>query len=468
MADSWTTFVQQARDYFKQYPNLTLTTLTATTVTATTVNAGTLVAGSTSLTGMETIDLGTGTLPAMVATANTVLRLANVDGVGNAIESITFGTGQAAVNFFGRNIGGTRASPSATTANAILYRMSAYGFDTALTVAQNGFYQTQADGLWSGSNKGVKHSWQGTPTGSTTAATWMTLDGANGLAIATLGLNNTPVGNVTAASAAHTTISATGVITSTLGTGTAPFTVASTTQVSNLNVSQLIGATWVSPGAIGSTSANTGAFTTLSASSTVSGAGFSTYLASPPAIGGSAAAAGSFTTLSASSTVSGAGFSTYLASPPAIGGSAAAAGSFTTLSASSTLGVTGVSTFTGTPTGTGITALFASPPAIGSTTKAAGSFTTLLSNNTVTFGSAGVVMTNVRHGITAALVLGTKVVTDTGNTANTRYFFSTHTIGTVSVPSAYYASARSAGASFTITSSQATDTSTVDWLAIEP
>jgi hypothetical protein len=54
---------------------------------------------------------------------------------------------------------------------------------------------------------------------------------------------------------------------------------------------------------IGATTASTGAFTTLSASSTVSGTGFSTYLASPPAIGGTAAASGSFTTLSASSTV---------------------------------------------------------------------------------------------------------------------------------------------------------------------
>ena len=93
---------------------------------------------------------------------------------------------------------------------------------------------------------------------------------------------------------------------------------------------------------VGATSASTGAFTTLSASSTVSGTGFSTYLASPPAIGGTAAAAGSFTTLSASSTVSGTGFSTYLASPPAIGGTTAAAGSFTTLSASSTLAAGGV------------------------------------------------------------------------------------------------------------------------------
>ncbi len=42
-----------------------------------------------------------------------------------------------------------------------------------------------------------------------------------------------------------------------------------------------------------------GAFTTLSASSTVSGAGFSAYLASPPAIGGTTPAAGTFTGLTA-------------------------------------------------------------------------------------------------------------------------------------------------------------------------
>jgi hypothetical protein len=53
-------------------------------------------------------------------------------------------------------------------------------------------------------------------------------------------------------------------------------------------------------GTVGATTPNTGAFTTLSASSTVSGTGFSTYLASPPAIGGTAAAAGAFTSLSAS------------------------------------------------------------------------------------------------------------------------------------------------------------------------
>jgi len=99
---------------------------------------------------------------------------------------------------------------------------------------------------------------------------------------------------------------------------------------------------------IGNLTAAAGAFTTLSASSTVSGTGFSNYLASPPAIGGTAAAAGAFTTLSASSTVSGTGFSTYLASPPAIGGSSPAAGAFTTLSSSSTTTVGTNLVFSGT------------------------------------------------------------------------------------------------------------------------
>jgi len=99
------------------------------------------------------------------------------------------------------------------------------------------------------------------------------------------------IGGTTAAAGAFTTV------TSTVVTGTAPFTVASTTNVANLNASSLNGATFAAPGAIGSVTASTGAFTTLSASSTVSGTGFSTYLASPPAIGGTAPAAGAFTDL---------------------------------------------------------------------------------------------------------------------------------------------------------------------------
>ena len=104
------------------------------------------------------------------------------------------------------------------------------------------------------------------------------------------GPHNGTVGATTPNTAAVTTLSATGAITSTLVTGTAPLVVASTTKVANLNVDQLDGADWASPAAIGSTTPAGGAFTTLSASSTVSGTGFTNYFASPPALGTTAPA----------------------------------------------------------------------------------------------------------------------------------------------------------------------------------
>jgi hypothetical protein len=139
------------------------------------------------------------------------------------------------------------------------------------------------------------------------------------------------IGGTTPAAAHFTTGSFTGQITSTLSTGTAPFSITSTTVVPNLNVSQLLGNTWAIPGTIGSGTANTGAFTTLSASVAVSGTGFQLYLASPPAIGSGTPAGGTFTNLIATSSLSGVGVNVLLASPPAIGGSAPAAGTFTNL-----------------------------------------------------------------------------------------------------------------------------------------
>lgn len=59
-----------------------------------------------------------------------------------------------------------------------------------------------------------------------------------------------------------------------------------------------------------------------------------TTLGSPPAIGGTVPSSGAFTTLSATGTISGTGFTAWAASPPAIGATAANSGVFTTLSAS--------------------------------------------------------------------------------------------------------------------------------------
>ena len=116
-------------------------------------------------------------------------------------------------------------------------------------------------------------------------------------------------------------------------------------EAANYSASYTIASGVIDNTTIGATTATTGAFTTLSATSTFGGAGVDAKFDSPPAIGSSAAGTGAFTTLSASSTVSGTGFSTYLASPPAIGGSAPAAGAFTTLSATSTVSGAGFNNF---------------------------------------------------------------------------------------------------------------------------
>lgn len=87
---------------------------------------------------------------------------------------------------------------------------------------------------------------------------------------------------------------------------------------------------------------------------------------------------------------------------------------------------------------------------------------------TSTLGSAGTAFKNLRHGISGAMTLGAVTVTDTACTVNTRYFFAAHTLGTISIPGGYYASTRTSGTSFVITSSQATETSTIDWMGAEP
>lgn len=67
---------------------------------------------------------------------------------------------------------------------------------------------------------------------------------------------------------------------------------------------------------------------------------------------------------------------------------------------------------------------------------------------------------------TAVLVAGTVVVPTTAVTANTRVFVSAQAAG--GTPGVVAVSARAAGASFTLTSSNAADTSTVAWLLVEP
>ncbi|WP_322055617.1 hypothetical protein [Burkholderia cenocepacia] len=82
-----------------------------------------------------------------------------------------------------------------------------------------------------------------------------------------------------------------------------PLTVVpNSTAALNINASSSTFTGGLDSTAIGPNTPSTGAFTTLSASSTVSGTGFSNYLASPPAIGATTANTGRFTTLSSTGT----------------------------------------------------------------------------------------------------------------------------------------------------------------------
>jgi hypothetical protein len=75
--------------------------------------------------------------------------------------------------------------------------------------------------------------------------------------------------------------------------------------------------------------------------------------------------------------------------------------------------------------------------------------------------------TNASMGL-ATLAAGTVVVNTTVVSATSRIQLTVQALGTVAAPKAVAVTARTAGTSFTITSSDATDTSTVAWLIVEP
>jgi hypothetical protein len=286
-----------------------------------------------------TLPVGNGGTGVTTTPTDGQLLIGSTSGSGYTVATLTQGTNISITNGTGSISIAVSGTPSFATSITTPIVYGGTAASSSLTLQSTSGVGTTDSILFKVGNNGATTAMTISTAGLVTANNF----GSSSSAITGGSINGTTVGATTASTGAFTTLSASSTVS---GTGFSTYL--------------------ASPPAIGGTAAAAGAFTTLSASSTVSGTGFSTYLASPPAIGGTTAAAGAFTTLSASSTVSGTGFSTYLASPPAIGGTTAAAGAFTTLSASSTVSGTGFSTY------------LASPPAIGGTTAAAGTFTTLI------------------------------------------------------------------------------------------
>lgn len=118
-----------------------------------------------------------------------------------------------------------------------------------------------------------------------------------------------------------------------------------------------------------------------------------------------------------------------------------------------------------------LTARLAAPGAIGGTTPAAGSFTTVGASDNISISAAGKGLrvksgSNARIGVGAVLVGGTLSVANTSVSANSVIIPVITALGTVIVPKALYVT-KNAGVGFTVTSSDATDTSTFDWYIIE-
>ena len=179
---------------------------------------------------------------------------------------------------------GATGDRAATPTNGTLR----YNTDTALLEAYlNGAWTSLASG-----------------SGVTSISTGTGLTGGPITSTGTISIANTAVTAGSYGSASKTltaTVNAQGQLTALAETNIA----IADTQVSGLGTmsTQNASAVAITGGTIASTSisGSTGSFTTLAASSTVSGVGFSNYLASPPAIGGTTPAAGTFTSVAMTS-----------------------------------------------------------------------------------------------------------------------------------------------------------------------
>ena len=121
----------------------------------------------------QSIDRGTGALPAPINAAAQCLTLANVNAAACNVES--FGYGAPGASIRARISGGTRSVPTAVTDGQIFLNLPNGGYDGTAWQIDSIFYRTVADGLWSGANRGAYHLWACTPNGGTIPAECMRL-----------------------------------------------------------------------------------------------------------------------------------------------------------------------------------------------------------------------------------------------------------------------------------------------------
>lgn len=119
----------------------------------------------------QSIDKGTGALPAATSAARQTLTLANIDGQGTNIEA--FGFGAAPLTIRTRAASGSRAVPTALAADLdILPSLSSNVYDGAAWNNNAALIRCLSDGAQSVANRGCYYTMLGTSSGSTAAAEW--------------------------------------------------------------------------------------------------------------------------------------------------------------------------------------------------------------------------------------------------------------------------------------------------------
>jgi hypothetical protein len=386
--------------------------------------SGSLAAGTFTYIEQGTVNADAGWVcttdqPTDVVGTNT-LTFVQFSGAG----SIVAGTGLTKTG----NTLSVNASQTQITSVGTLTSLTVSGTSnlTTLVAGSGGFTSTAGSTTLAATTIGAITGTSATFS-STLGVTGLATFGAGGLTstAGTTTLGATTIGAITGTSASFTNQ-----ITSTVSTGTAPFVVASTTNVANLNASSLSGATFASPGPVGSTTASTGAFTTLSASTSL------TSTAGTTTLGASTIGAITGTSATFSSTLGVTGLATF-----GSGGLTSTAGT-TTLGATTIGAITGTSaSFTNQITSTLSTgtapfvvasttnvanlnasslsgATFASPGPVGSTTASTGAFTTLTATTSLT-STAGTTSLGATT-LSGALAMGTNKITGLGTpTAST-------------------------------------------------
>jgi hypothetical protein len=242
---------------------ITITSGTAGAINNMSIGATTRGSGAfTSVAANSTVTFQTTTNSQSYTTTSTATITISSGSLGTLDNMTIGGTTPAAGTFTGITINGATSVPGITTSTTGVSSTAWTTNGINLRLQAKTFTDTSSLGTIASSYINA----MSTPTFTSSSSVTIT-DAANLYVAAPAASGSTTITNASA-------ILTNGIIKSTVTTGTAPFVVASSTNIPNLNASSLNGATFASPGIIGGTSASSATFTGV----TINGASVNTSI----------------------------------------------------------------------------------------------------------------------------------------------------------------------------------------------